>query len=264
MLLRHHVKSREFAPSWIFLLIYNRMAVEELITMLEKYGIKGLLIGLAYIIIRTIIKSEWFGDWWSKFTDKFVEFVLRKKVKEPPHEVSESDILNHDVFNYIDFWTYSKVPTFQFSTEYRTIVFRKYLAIFLKNYKMGLRDFIQSKSYQKMEKAELWKSLLDLLNKIIMQYERECEEQGIPKIVVLKMKAKNNDTITLIIDIIENITNSQFYESDKNYLKIYSILNILLSILENTISNSIPVCNSINGQLKGLSITDNGKIYTEP
>jgi len=80
----------------------------------------------------------------------------------------------------------------------------------------------------------------------------------------LKMKARNNDTITLIIDIIENITNSQFYESDKNYLKIYSILNILLSILENTISNSIPVCNSINGQLKGLSITDNGRVYTEP
>jgi len=143
-------------------------------------------------------------------------------------------------------------------------VFRKYLAIFLKNYKIGLKDFIQSKNYQKMEQAELWKSLLDLLNKIIMEYERECEDQGIPKIVVLKMKARNNDTITLIIDIIENITNSQFYESDKNYLKIYSILNILLSILENTISNSIPVCNSINGQLKGLSITDNGRVYTEP
>jgi len=172
------------------------MAVEELIKMLEKYGIKGLLIGLAYIIIRTIIKSEWFGDWWSKFTDKFVEFVLRKKVKEPLHEVSESDILNHDVFNYIDFWTYSKIPTFQFSTEYRTVVFRKYLAIFLKNYKIGLKDFIQSKNYQKMEQAELWKSLLDLLNKIIMEYERECEDQGIPKIVVLKMKARNNIKIT--------------------------------------------------------------------
>ena len=211
-----------------------------------------------------MIKSEWFGKWWSQFTDKFIEFFMKKKVKEIPHEVTESDISNHDIFNYIDFWTYSKVPTFQFSTEYRTIVFKKYLSVFLKSYKRGLQEFVQSKDYQKMDQSELWKSLLSLLNKIIMEYERECEELGIPKIVVLKMKSKNNDTITLTIDIIESITNSQFYESEQNFLKMYSILNILLSILENTISNSVSVCNSINGQLKGLSIIDNGKIYTEP
>jgi hypothetical protein len=240
------------------------MGVDELIMMLQKYGLKGLFLGILYIVIHSMIKSEWFGKWWSQFTDKFIEFFMKKKVKEIPHEVTESDISNHDIFNYIDFWTYSKVPTFQFSTEYRTIVFKKYLSVFLKSYKRGLQEFVQSKDYQKMDQSELWKSLLSLLNKIIMEYERECEELGIPKIVVLKMKSKNNDTITLTIDIIESITNSQFYESEQNFLKMYSILNILLSILENTISNSVSVCNSINGQLKGLSIIDNGKIYTEP
>ena len=44
----------------------------------------------------------------------------------------------------------------------------------------------------------------------------------------------------------------------------YSILNILLSVLENTISNSEAVCNSINGQLKGLQFIDNGKNIKEP
>ena len=39
------------------------------------------------------------------------------------------------LFNYIDLWSYSKVPTIQFSTDYRTVVFRKYLTIFLKSYK---------------------------------------------------------------------------------------------------------------------------------
>jgi len=43
-------------------------------------------------------------------------------------------------------------------------------------------------------------------------------------------------------------------------LKVYSILNILLTILENTINSSEGVCNSINGALKGL--TFEGK--TEP
>jgi hypothetical protein len=115
-----------------------------------------------------------------------------------------------------------------------------------------------------MDQSQLWKSLLDLINKIVYDYEKECEEMGVPKIIIMKMKAKNNDTITLTIDLIESISNSQFYESEKNFLKMYSILNILLSILENTISNSQSVCNSINGQLRGLSVIENGKTYTEP
>jgi hypothetical protein len=102
--------------------------------------------------------------------------------------------------------------------------------------------------------------LLSLINNIIYDYEREMELAGIPKIIIEKMKAKNNDTISLTIDLIEGICSSQFYSSDGNLLKIYSILNIMLSILENTISNSDHICNSINGQLKGMSM--NGK--TEP
>jgi len=49
-------------------------------------------------------------------------------------------------------------------------------------------------------------------------------------------------------------------ESDDNYLKLYSILNIILSILENTISNAGPICDSINGELKGKSMDG----HTEP
>ncbi len=85
-----------------------------------------------------------------------------------------------------------------------------------------------------------------------------------PKIVIEKMMVRNNDTITLIIDLIEGICNSHFYESENNYLKVYSILNIILSVLENTIQNSDSVCNSINGALSGLSINDGGKTVTEP
>ena len=147
---------------------------------------------------------------------------MRNKVKDVNSHVkaiADSDITNHDIFNYIDFWTYSKVPTIQFSTEYRTAVFRKYLTIYLKSYKRKISDFVNSKEYQDMDDAKVWKALLDL---------------------------------------IEGICNSRFYDSEKNFLKVYSILNILLSVLENTISNSESVCNSINGALKGLKF--DGKV----
>lgn len=242
------------------------MELENLYKMVEDYGIKGFLFAVILLIIRTLIKSSWFSDWWSKFMDKIIQFFMKKKVTDEikKDEISESDIINHDIFNYIDFWAYSKVPTFQFSSDYRTIVFKRYLVIFLKSYKKGLSEYINKREYYTMDKSQLWKSLLQLINSIVWDYEKECDSNGIPKIVVMKMKSKNNDTITLVIDLIQSISNSQFYESDKNLLKMYSILNILLSILENTISNSESVCNSINGQLKGLIIDEGGKNYIEP
>jgi hypothetical protein len=188
---------------------------------------------------------------------------MRNKTKDlttVAKNITESDISNHDVFNYIDFWVHSKVPTIQFSTEYRTVVFRRYLSVYLRSYKKNLISFVNDGSYQQMDDAQLWKAFLNLINNIVYDYERESEDIQIPKIVIEKMKSKNNDTIVLTIDLIEGICGSQFYTSDKNYLKVYSILNILLSVLENTISNSENVCNSINGQLKGL--TFEGK--TEP
>jgi len=233
----------------------------EVMKFLELYGLKGFLFLSIIVIMGSVIKSEWFGKWLSKVSDKFVERFMRNKTKSIDNQVrniTDSDITNHDIFNYIDFWMYSKVPTFQFSTEYRTAVFRKYLSIYLRNYKNDISSFVTSKKYQTMDQAEIWRDLLNLINTIVYDYEREMIEAGLPKIVVDKMKLKNNDTITLTIDLIEGICNSQFYTSDKNLLKVYSILNILLSVLENTISNSEEVCDSINGQLKGLKF--DGKI----
>lgn len=238
------------------------MGITDISSLINKYGFKGALFIIIIFLLVSILKSDWFGNILSKLSESFIEKFMRSKTKDlnKVRSITESDITNHDIFNYIDFWTYSKVPTIQFSTDYRTVVFRRYLAIYLKSYKRKVYDFVTSKDYQQMDNPKLWKALLDLINKIIHEYEKEMIDSGIPKIVVDKMKFKNNDTISLTIDLIEGICNSQFYESENNLLKVYSILNILLSVLENTISNSENICNSINGQLKGLSFE--GK--TEP
>jgi hypothetical protein len=238
------------------------MGITDISSLIQNYGFKGAIFVIFIFLFISLLKSKWFSDLLSKISDSFIEKFMRSKTKDlsKVRTITESDITNHDIFNYIDFWTYSKVPTIQFSTEYRTAVFRKYLSIYLKSYKRKISDFVNSKEYQQMDNPKLWKASLDLLNRIVYEYEKEMIDTGIPKIVVDKMKSKNNDTITLTIDLIEGICNSQFYESENNFLKVYSILNILLSVLENTISNSESICNSINGQLKGLSF--DGK--TEP
>lgn len=242
------------------------MQLADIIKLIETYGIKGTIFIVLIYIIFTSIKGKWMSKIFSKISDFFIERFMKNKSNDLTviRSITDSDITNHDIFNYIDFWTYSKVPTFQFSTEYRTAVFRKYLVIYLKSYKKNISDFINSKEYQTMDDAKLHTSLLNLINRIVYDYERESQEFGIPKIVIDKIKLKNNDTITLTLDLIEGVCSSQFYKSEKNFLKVYSILNILLSVLENTISNSESVCNSINGQLKGLSFKEGGKDVTEP
>jgi hypothetical protein len=243
------------------------MNLELLLKILEEHGWGGTIFLAILILIYTLVKSQWFSSLLTKTTERFVETFMKNKTKDLSlqiRSISESDITNHDIFNYIDFWMYSKVPTFKFSTEYRTVVFRKYLTIYLRNYKKNISNLVTSKEYQTMDQAQITQAMLKLLNNIVYDYEKEIRDVGLPQIVIDKMKLKNNDTITLTIDLIEGISNSQFYQSEKNLLKVYSILNIMLSVLENTISNSEEVCDSINGQLKGLTFTDAGKKYTEP
>ena len=229
----------------------------------EKHGFKSIIGIILIIIVYSVIKSEWFGNKISKISDWFIDKFMSNKVKDVESSVRKiniSDIDNHDIFNYIDFWTYSKVPTFQFSTEYRTAVFRKYLTIYLKNYKRNIEKFVKDKTYETMDEPQILKAFLNLINQTVYDYEREMVEVVIPSVIIEKMKIKNNDNILLTIDLVEGICSSQFYDSEKNLLKVYSILNIIMSVLENTVNGSESICNTINGQLKGMEFSG----YVEP
>ncbi len=241
----------------------NDTLLDELINLIEKQGVKGFIGVLIIYSLISIFKSQWFGNLFSKISDKFVERFMKSETKDistSVRKINDSDITNHDIFNYIDFWTYSKVPTFQFSTEFRTVVFRKYLTIYLKNYKRNIEKFVADKSYETMDEPQILKAFLNLINQTVYDYEREMVDVGITPIIIEKMKVKNNIVSSLTIDLVEGVCSSQFYNSENNLLKIYSILNILLTVLETTVNNAESVCNTINGQLKGL--TFEGK--TEP
>jgi len=241
--------------------------IKYLIDIFKQYGFLGFISMVILLVLITSIKSEWIKKIYNALADKFVEWFMKEKTKDTKSSLGttivESDITSHEIFNYINLWKYSMVPTMNFSTEYRTIVFRKYLTIYLGCYRDNLKDFLQT-DYKSMGSSVIKGAFLDLLNKIIYDYERQMFDAGIPKIVIEKMKVRNNDTINLTIDLIEGICGSNFYDSDNNYLKVYSILNIILSVLDNTISNSESTCDSINGQLAGMTFSEGGRVITEP
>ena len=239
------------------------MGVSDFILLAEKYGIWAAILIVVLFLIGTGIKNGWFTSLFYKISEKWVEKFMKDKTKGINSHIeliSESDIINHDVFNYVDIWSTSKIPTMKFSTEYRTAVFRKYLTIYLRVYKRKLQEFINSGDYKSMDDAKLWHSFLSLINETVVAYEKEMIDYGIPVVIIEKMKIKNAEVVNLTIDLIAGICNSQFYNSTDNLLKVFSLLNISLSVLENVVTNSESVCDSINGQLKGL--TFEGK--TEP
>lgn len=241
--------------------------IQYLIEIFKEHGFGGLIFMAAVLSLISAFKSDWIKAIYTKLVDKFVERFMSDKTKDTKmtlaNNITEADITSHEIFNYINLWKYSMVPTMNFSTEYRTIVFRKYLSIYLGCYRDDLKEFLET-DYESMGPSEIKGAFLDMINKIIYDYERKMVDAGIPHIIVEKMKVRNNDTIHLTIDLIEGICGSNFYDSDNNYLKVYSILNIILSVLDNTISNSESTCDSINGQLAGLSFSENGRTFTEP
>jgi hypothetical protein len=244
--------------------MFNAGDLTDILKIIETYQIESASTVAFVIFIYFLTKNGILSKVFSAVFEKYVDYFIKKKSKTDIAAVSLNEVLNHDIFSYIDFWKYSKVPTLKFSTEFRTVVFRKYLTIYLKAHKEKIQQYINSKSYINMTESELWRSLLTLMNDIVYSYETELTSAGIPKVVVEKMKVRNNDIITLTINLIENVCNSQFYKSENNLLKIYSVLNIVLSILENTIQNSEAVCNSINGELRGQRISEGGREYIEP
>ena len=238
--------------------------IEQIMSLIDGYGLPTTIIVILIVLLITLTKSKYFTDITVNFFTKLINSKFKKKNKKKDGgegnpsptviQVRESDVINHEIFNHIDFWVYSELPTKEFSSKYRTVVFRKYLHIYYKAYKDTLHVFVNSGKYKEMDDSELRQALMKLITDTIFKYESEMEFVGIPAVIIQKMKAKNNDTLNLTIDLINSICDSRFYNSENNLLKVLSLLNIILSILENTISNSEEVCNGINGELKGYTM----------
>jgi hypothetical protein len=228
--------------------------LSELGDLIDKHGfISTLILVVLFVIFALFWKFG--GSLLTKLFDKKLDSIFKKENSPyEMHEISESDISNHELFTYIDYWCYSKLPTLTFSTEYRSVIFRKYLVVLFKAYKDTTKDFVLNSKYQVSDDAQLKQALLKLINDTVYLYETEMRKLNIPEVVITKMKVKNNDTLNLIIGLIEGVCDSHFYNSNKNLLKMFSVLNIMLSVLENIVNNAEPVCNSINGELKGLSM----------
>jgi len=212
------------------------------------------------VLIPAFVRSKFFSDLVKGIFDGI--FIFREKRKNKKVDVVETnnrnitisiaDITNHEIFNYLEFWLYTRIPDITLITQYRTVVFRKYVFILFKEYKEVLTTLLMKQEFTHVEKSQLKSILYTTLINIHKSADAQMKISGIPDVIVAKMTLALKDRMHLALDLINSINESAFYDSDNNLLKVYSYLNIIHSILDNILSNIEPVCNSINGELSGL------------
>ena len=220
------------------------MTIIDWTTLFKTYGWIGVMVvALAYIAFQ---KPQYFKTVINVFHNSAV--------------ISETQLTNHVVFSQLDFWIIKKVPTFNFKSKFRNLVFRDYLTIYLKTYKYRIEEFVNDKKYEDLDNNEFWNTLAELFNSISKEYEAEMSDSGIPLLVIEKMKTYDSNSVELMMKLIKGVSQSEFYKSEKNQLKIYSALNIICPIIENVILHSEEVCTVLNGELTGMTYKNETEI----
>ena len=76
----------------------------DLIEVLKKYQIESAgtisIIVIFYLLVKNGILSRVFSTLFEKYIDHFI----KKKSKTDIAAVTLNEVLNHDIFSYIDFW----------------------------------------------------------------------------------------------------------------------------------------------------------------
>lgn len=235
--------------------------LEQMIGIIHNYGLKTGLFLIISTTILALLKSKILGELLKKHIDKWIENVFRKNKDNANRVVfKDSDVLNHEIFNYIDFWLYSSIPTLKFKTDYRTAVFRKYLFVYYKQHRDSIHLFVNDGKYKDMDNATLKSNMYSLFGDIVFSYESKMKNEKLPDAVIAKMKLKNNETYALLLELVNSVCDNHFYDTDKNMLKMFTILNILNATLEYTINVATEVCDNINGELSGKEFDG----FTEP
>ena len=219
----------------------------------------GMVVTLVSIIFVAFFKSKVFQEfltgvmnWLFSMKDRL--FKKKQADSDLYEKIKEEDLINHDLFNYLDFWLSNQIPGITLKTRYRTVVFRKYLRIYFSTYRKKVYEYVESKNYETYNSLELKKSIFDLFNDITNTMEAEMRMVGIPNVIITKMKHSLRSRNELALELTTSVCNKNIYDSPFNRMKVYSILELILPVLDNTILNIEPVCNELNGELSGLSI----------
>lgn len=198
------------------------------------------------------------------FIADFFNWLFSSISKKKTNSLTESNVLKHTIFNRLMGWADGDVMSLRFSTDYRTIIFRKYLLLYLECHHNKIKSFIDDKGFQTMDGPQLLSAISDLITEINREHEKRMIDFGIPYVVIERMKKYTTINLSMAHGHLRNIFENDFYSSANNFLRMYTALNIITLLIQVVLNNSEIIFNSMGDELSGRTIVFLGKEYKEP
>lgn len=191
----------------------------------------------------------------------FVKFYLDRKSKKL--KLAEKDVpmfTEHQIFSRLEMLKNHIAMSFELANKGKEVVFKDLL---INNIDIW-RDIARELAEEFDQRSEETNDPIELYNLIMKHYERgmhrssnyyknnnyTSDEQDALDIVMSKFNKWNFPRMESTHETIRSICNSQFYNGDK--VKAAVVLDILLSMLVDTINDAQLTLNEINGDMRGL------------
>ncbi len=204
------------------------------VDMVREQGAVTVIVALFFYIMYLVISTG----------HKYLIALIDKKLKR-----RNFDLMKHPVHSRIDYWLKFKITHLQIQSDFRREVISDFLQVKLSTWKIHLLSLSQLNNINKLSIEELEIKILEDLDRAITEYNKKCENQGIPKMFIEKFNEWHMDKVEDTYKRITQICQSSFYINNKH--KIGAVLDKYMDALNATIIDAERTLQDVNGEMKG-------------
>lgn len=196
----------------------------------------SLLVAVAAILIA--------GKWaWVRLD------ALRNSINLYP---SPETLRRHRFFAVMRNAVATQIPNLPIQEEMRRLVFRDFLAIKFRVFKIRLGKWLDEnvRSLDSMTPVELESSLMDVVTTAIKEYEEAALKEGIPEVVVAKFRDWHACCVASVVELIASTCHSDWHKN--NTAKVAVVFDTLLVAFHRTLADARRTLYTLNGELDGV------------
>lgn len=199
--------------------------------VLEKIGEgKIQLTGSSTLIILIII---------------FVVFLI-KDFKDK--SIDRKSLLNHELFNYLNYSIKVLIPSINFKCPGRTIMVRDFLYLKYSEVLKSQKELVLNFDFVNKSKHELKLELTNIIADTVIKYETEALLKGIPNEFIESFNQWHKRSMSYIDKVLYSFSNISYYN---NYEYMDLVMTVIYSVMISTFEDAKTAIDHMNGQLTG-------------
>jgi archaellum component FlaF (FlaF/FlaG flagellin family) len=156
---------------------------------------------------------------------------------------------NHPYFSTIDYMIDVKISEIYFKSEFKKIAFTDILTFKLRSSQETFRAFVSNESNYINGDLEFRNLVTRNLRDAYGMFMSECQRSKIPQVVLESFNSWTSPLTRFLFSTLEDICESKLYET--NVDKLNAILNIMLAVFNEIITNIELYLDEINGDFQG-------------